>query len=159
FGKDVLVEGVLEVAPVDADLQRTVLSAQDGRHCQHRRTCQAGAKYRAAGRLHVEDLTHVFLLCLPAGSVPAQPVPTLVFSLRQGLPVTEALNTIRLRLSNSICPPAWPMSLVGSSCGATATTSPPTRISPFRPRTRSRASRLARPPGSPVPVPGANPGS
>ena len=48
--------------------------------------------------------------------------------------------------------------VVASYCGATSTTSPPTKSIPFRPRRSSSTSRGVRPPTSGVPVPGAKAG-
>lgn len=69
------------------------------------------------------------------------------------------LNTIRLRISNSTCAPAWAVFVVASYCGATSTTSPPTRSTPFSPRRSSSTSRVVSPPTYGVPVPGAKAGS
>ena len=71
----------------------------------------------------------------------------------------DGLNTIRLRISNSICAPACAVFVVASYCGATSTRSPPTMSMPFSPRRIACASRVVSPPISGVPVPGAKAGS
>ena len=60
FRKDVLVEGILEVAAIDADLQRLVLCAQHRRHGKQACACKPGAQHRAPGERGLSKLGHCY---------------------------------------------------------------------------------------------------
>jgi hypothetical protein len=64
-------------------------------------------------------------------------------------------RTISDRISNNIWAPTIAVLVVGSYCGATSTTSPPTMSIPLSPCRIPCTSRGVRPPTSGVPVPGA----
>ena len=66
--------------------------------------------------------------------------------------LTQLCEAVRAGLGRAVL-------VVGSYCGATSTTSPPTRFRPRKPRIRAWASRVVNPPTSGVPVPGALLGS
>src|SRR5699024_1327582 len=128
-----------EVAAVYTDLDRAVGATDQRRHGQHGRAGEAAGDEATPGWVEFCVVTHT---CYSSMRRTLPPVNIVV----QSAVCAEGLYSIRLRISNNICAPAWAVLWVASYSGATSTTSPPMMSSPLRPRSNCSASRVVRPP-------------